>query len=208
MFDSLLPKSEPFFEMLLEQNACLRTVSEHLIAMTENFEGRDESLKCIAIDEERADKVNLRIVRALSRTFITPIDREDLLRISQMQETCIDEMQHFATRLHIYECARMRFPTMKLLQTVKGMLELEQSMLEGLAQKRDAHKTRAFRALREDCDVFLSVGVAELVDIGEPSSQDLLEIIKWSQLYDRLEHLISSIVKTAETIEEAVLKYA
>lgn len=206
MFDSLLPKSAPFFEMLIQQNSCLRSVAGHLVRMGEDPGHRDDALKTIALLEEKADHVYLRITRELSKTFITPIDREDLLRISQTQEEIIDNLQQLATRLHIYECSAVPFPAMQLLRTLEEMFALHNTMLEGLSRKRDAHKTRAFRSLRGDCDTLLSVGVAELMDAKELTPAALLEIIRWSQLYDRMEQVVTLVVKAAETIEEAVLK--
>ena len=75
MFASLLPKSAPFFEMLLEQNSHLRHMSRLLLAMLEDLSKMDEAHKKIALIEEEADKLHVRIIRDLSQTFITPIDR-------------------------------------------------------------------------------------------------------------------------------------
>ena len=86
MFASLLPKSAPFFEMLLEQNSHLRHMSRLLLGMLEDLSRMDEAHKEIALIEEEADKLHVRIIRDLSQTFITPIDREDILRINQEQE--------------------------------------------------------------------------------------------------------------------------
>lgn len=206
MFASLLPKSAPFFDMLIEQNGCLRAVASNLVRMGEAPEHRDDALKTIALLEEKADRVYQRITRALSTTFITPIDREDLLRISQTQEEIIDNLQQVATRLHIYGCTDIPFGVLQLLRTMEDMFDLHNAMLEGLSRKRDAHKTRAFRSLRGDCDTLLSAGVAELLDVKDVTPASLLDILRWSQLYDRMEQVVSLVVKAAETMEEAVLK--
>jgi beta-glucosidase-like glycosyl hydrolase len=79
-------------------------------------------------------------------------------------------------------------------------------MLIGLSKKQDAHKTRVFRALRSDCDMLLSVGLAELYDRAEAEEESTLEVIKWTRAYDRLEQMVEQVVKLAEAIEEAVLK--
>ena len=57
MFASLLPKSAPFFEMLLEQNSHLRHMSRLLLAMLEDLSKMDEAHKEIALIEEEADKL-------------------------------------------------------------------------------------------------------------------------------------------------------
>ena len=90
MFASLLPKSAPFFEMLLEQNTLLRHMAHHLVGMMENLDAVDDAHKQISLLEEQGDVLHVKIIRDLSQTFITPIDREDILRINQMQEETMD----------------------------------------------------------------------------------------------------------------------
>ena len=200
MFASLLPKSAPFFEMLLEQNSHLRHMSRLLLAMLEDLSKMDEAHKEIALIEEEADKLHVRIIRDLSQTFITPIDREDILRINQEQEEALDG-------LHIFEFPTMRFPAVQLVRTICSMLELTGEMLDGLTRREDCHKTRAFRYLRGECDMLLAVGLAELMDDQqEITPARLMNIMKWSQAYDRISMLLENVNNLAETIEEAVLK--
>ena len=202
MFASLLPKSAPFFEMLLEQNSHLRHMSRLLLGMLEDLSRMDEAHKEIALIEEEADKLHVRIIRDLSQTFITPIDREDILRINQEQEEALDGLHTLSTRLHIFE-----FPTMQLVRTICSMLDLTGEMLDGLTRREDCHKTRAFRYLRGECDMLLAVGLAELMDDQqEITPARLMNIMKWSQAYDRISMLLENVNNLAETIEEAVLK--
>ena len=138
MFASLLPKSAPFFEMLLEQNSHLRHMSRLLLAMLEDLSKMDEAHKEIALIEEEADKLHVRIIRDLSQTFITPIDREDILRINQEQEEALDGLHTLSTRLHIFEFPTMRFPAVQLVRTICSMLELTGEMLDGLTRRHAA----------------------------------------------------------------------
>ena len=189
MFASLLPKSAPFFEMLLEQNSHLRHMSRLLLAMLEDLSKMDEGHKEIALIEEEADKLHVRIIRDLSQTFITPIDREDILRINQEQEEALDGLHTLSTRLHIFEFPTMRFPAVQLVRTICSMLDLTGEMLDG------------------ECDMLLAVGLAELMDDQqEITPARLMNIMKWSQAYDRISLLLENVNNLAETIEEAVLK--
>ena len=206
MFERLLPKTAPFFELLLKQNTLLLDTARHLENSFADLGILDETYKIIALLEEEADATHTRITRELSQTFITPIDREDILRINQAQEHCIDLLQHLAARVHVYAFARIYFPAFKIMETVRKMLELTQIMLIGLSKKQDAHQTRAFRALRSDCAMLLSVGLAELYDRTELQGEATLDMIKWTRAYDRLEQVSEEVVKLAEAIEEAVLK--
>lgn len=206
MFPSLLPKSAPFFEFLLEQNTKLRGVSEQLVFFLEDPASMDAAHKKVADLEEQADSLHQRITRELSQTFITPIDREDILRINQAQEEAIDFISNLTTRLHIYGFSRVRFPALQLAKTQHEMVLLTHSMLQGLAVKKDSHNTHKFREFRGECEMLLSVGIAELQDVTELTPQSIIDLIKWTQAYDRMELAVDQVVRLAETIEEAVLK--
>ncbi|MBO6171602.1 MAG: DUF47 family protein [Desulfovibrio sp.] len=207
MFPALLPRSAPFFAMLQEQNGILRQTGALLVAMLEDVSGMDRAHKEIAMLEEQGDRLHGKIIRELSRSFITPIDREDILRINQAQEECTDCLQSLGTRLHIFEFPRVRFPMLHMARTIIAMLDLTRVMLEGLADRRDCHKTRAFRSLRDECDMVLAAGLAELMDEHQELSLPVvMQALKWSQAYERMSILLEQVNTLAETIEEAVLK--
>ena len=193
--------------MLEEQNGLLRRMAGLLVEMLEDVANMDRVHKEIAFLEEEADVLHSQIIRDLSQTFITPIDREDILRINQEQEECMDCLHSLSTRLHIFEFTGIRFPALQMARTISAMLDLSRLMLEGLAHRRDCHKTRAFRNLRGECDILLAVGLAELLDEQqEITVPQIMRTLKWSQAYERMSILLEQVNALAETIEEAVLK--
>ena len=208
MFSAFLPKGAPFFELLLKQNSILCTVAAALAEMVENQSLTDKFHRDISLLEAEADSIYMTITKHLHQTFITPIDREDILQINKTQEESIDFIQNIANRFYIFEFSYMRFPMRQLARIVKDMTGLTHTMLKGLSKRRDSHHTRAFRALRNECEMLLSMGLAELHDIKDPTPADILNILKWNQAYDRMEQVIEQVVELAEAIEEAVLKNA
>ena len=193
--------------MLQEQNELLRRMASLLVSMLEDVTTMDHVHKEIAFLEEEADTLHGKIIRALTQTFITPIDREDILRINQEQEECMDCLQGLSTRLHIFEFSSVRFPALRMARTISAMLDLTREMLVGLSNRRDCHKTRAFRALRSEGDMVLAVGLAELMDEHqELTGKTIMQVLKWSQAYERINMLLEQVNALAETIEEAVLK--
>lgn len=206
MFNSLLPKGAPFFELLLQQNDMLCTATAKLVEALEDPERADQVQGEIAKLEVEADDLHLSITKHLSQSFITPIDREDILCINKNQEEAVDLAHNVSKRLVIFEFDEIRFSIRKLSQNIHAMTLLTRSMLEGLAKKRDSHQTKAFRSLRNECDLLISMGLAELMDVSAPTPQGVLEMYKWAKTYDRMEFLLNEVVELAEAIEEAVLK--
>ncbi len=206
MFTALLPKGAPFFELLLQQNRFLCAMSGELVAI---FEGKpnDEQLRQkIATLEADADRIHLTITRHLSQTFITPIDREDILHINKAQEEVIDLYDNLSNRFHLLELTSIPFPMLQLARTLDKMAPLIGAMLEGLSQKKDSHNTRQFLALRSECEMLLRMGIRELYDLEKPDAEAVLSIVKWTRGYDRIEQIVDQMVTLFEAIEEAVLK--
>ncbi|MCL1915354.1 MAG: DUF47 family protein [Desulfovibrionaceae bacterium] len=207
MFNSLLPKGAPFFELLLQQNQILCTVANELAALIERLDNpKDQREKILALEDE-ADHIYLTITKHLSQSFLTPIDREDILHINKAQEEAIDLFNNLSTRLSFLGFKQARVPMLQLAKTVQAMTMLTRSMLVGLSEKRDSHNTREFRTLRNECEMLLSTGIAELYELGKATDGSVLEIIKWSRTYDRMEKLIVYLVEVDEAVEEAVLKH-
>ncbi|MDR0828253.1 MAG: DUF47 domain-containing protein [Desulfovibrio sp.] len=206
MFKSLLPQGAPFFELLLSQNEKLCASAEALNSILENPGQMEKTHRDVSDLEAEADKIHARITRYLSRTFITPIDREDILRITKMQEEVIDQLFNMTNRLYIFEFPRMPFPMLRLGQTLSKMCKFTRSMLTGLSKNTDTHETKAFRALRNEGEMLLSMALVELHDLSAPTPENILAILKWTQIYDRLESTMNFVVSLSETIDEAVLK--
>ena len=206
MLNSLLPKGAPFFELLLRQNQILCSVAGSLteyLECLEDSEGPQDEIRRL---EDEADQIYLTITKELSQSFLTPIDREDILRISKAQEETIDVFNNLVNRLHLLEFRQTRVVMLQLGQVMKEMVLLTRSMLSGLSEKRDSHNTREFLALRNECEKLLRKGLAELYKLEESSPEAVLEVVKWSRAYDRMEKVINYIVVLVEAIEEAVVK--
>lgn len=207
MLNAILPKGAPFFDFLLQQNKIMCSVCALIPRLLEQERASEPQLHQEATNlEEEADKVYVSLIKELSQAFITPIDREDILRIGKEQETTIDLLQNLVVRLHVLNVGQGPFMLHRLAINMNEMTLLTSSMLEGLSQKKDSHDTRAFRALRNECEVLISSGLGEIWDVQDITPQAVLTILKSSRAYDRMEQALGQIVELAEAIEEAVMK--
>jgi len=207
MFKAFLPKSAPFFELLLQQNHYLCTVSTKLTNIFEGKQDGEQLRQEISAQEADADRIHVSIARHLSETFITPIDREDILRISKAQEETIDLYNNLSSRFHLLELTHIPPPMIKLACTLKQMTSLIRPMLEGLSQKKDSHNTRQFLTLRDECEMLLRDGIKTLYGVEKLDIETLFAIVKWTRAYDRVEQIVDQMVILFEAIEEAVLKH-
>jgi len=207
MFSAILPKGAPFFELLLQQNQFLCAVSAELVNLFENSSNDEELRQGIFKLEADADRIHLIITRHLSHAFITPLDREDILRINNAQEELIDLYNNLTDRFHLLELTSIPPAMIQLALTLKAMTTLTRSMIEGLSKKTDSHNTREFLSLRDECEKLIRTGIKELYETGNLDLETIFAVIKWTRAYDRMEHIVDQMVKLFEAIEEAVLKH-
>ena len=209
-FSKLLPHDGNFFEQINQHANCILQAAQALSQLVTHYADpaqRQQYTQQVIDAEDRADAITHAVNTMLHKTFITPIDREDILRINRVQSEAIALVYNLANRLYIFEFSVIRFPMIQLARILKDMTMLTEAMLEGLSKKRDSHNSRMFRALRADCEMILSMAIVELYDLEEPTVPDIMGILKWSQAYDRAEIALAQVTKLAETIEEAVLKH-
>ncbi|MBF0481598.1 MAG: DUF47 family protein, partial [Desulfovibrionaceae bacterium] len=164
---------------------------------------------CINIEEDRGDKLNRDIATQLASTFITPLDREDIHEINRAQEDILNIIQAIATRLSVYDFERIRFPFCLVVKHFVEMLEDIQVMLGHLSEKKLV--TANIKSLKEhktDCQMILSVALAENFDVDPDNPRTLLDVIKWTHVYDRLEQAVERADDLADIIEGIVIKNA
>ena len=206
---TLFPKAIRFFDMLIEQNQILKDVATDLEGIFEDFTSIDEAFKRINVKEVEADGLCREIARQLSQTFITPIDREDIYRITLAQEDSINFFKNIAARTRVSGISFIRFPALKMISNVRRMVYFTGEMIVALREKQEVVSfVREIKNLKGECDMLLSTGLSELQDVELTKFSSVLDIIKWIQVYDRIEQVIERVDDLSDAIEEVVLKNA
>jgi uncharacterized protein Yka (UPF0111/DUF47 family) len=206
---TLFPKSIRFFDLLIQQNEILKDVATELSSLFNDYNSVDEVFKRISLKEEQGDELCREIARQLSGSFITPIDREDIYRINLAQEDSINFLKSIATRTHAYGFSRIRFPAMKMMQNISLMAASTGKLIYALQGKEEVDVlVRESKDLKLDCEMLLSTGLSELQDGPISEISGVVDIIKWIQVYDRIEQVVERIDDLVDAIEEVVLKNA
>lgn len=213
MLKALLPKGAPFFEYLLQQNSVMCSLCDLIPRLVEKagparavVPARDSLRQDAVALEQEGDRLYMQLVRDLSQTFITPIDREDILRIGKEHEAMCDLLENLVARLEVFNLAVHPLHMKRIAKNIRAMAHLTRTMLEGLAQKKDSHSSSAFRVLQDECEVLLSAGLDEALDVQDMSPHGVLGALKLTRAFDRMEQAVHQVTELAEAIEEAVLK--
>jgi len=205
----LFPKAPKFFEFFREQNRIIVEAATVLNTMVLDFGDCDVRCQMINRLEADGDALNRTISQLLSTTFITPIDREDIHLINSSQETILNHIQAISNRIGVYEFARMRFPGQRMVSNVKDMVAAIGVMLSMLGHKTDASDTvKKVKFMKKECEMLLLSGLGELYDNPNPNPVEIMDIIKWTHVYDRIDKAFNRTWMLVKAIEGIMLKNA
>jgi hypothetical protein len=205
----LFPKAPKFFDFFREQNRIIVEAATVLNTIVLDFGDFDVRCQMINRLEADGDDVNRTISQLLSTTFITPIDREDIHLINSSQETILNHIQAISNRIGVYEFTRMRFPAKRMVSNLKDMVMAIGALLGMLENKGDvAESVGKVKLQKKECEMLLLSGLGELYDNANPSPAEMMEIIKWTHVYDRIDKAFNRAWQLAKAIEGIVLKNA
>jgi hypothetical protein len=206
---SLFPKSPKFFEMFREQNHIIVKAATELHRLAEEFTDSEDHCQVINRLEAQGDILCRTIARELSTTFITPIDREDIHEINSAQEAILNHIQSVSNRIGVYGLSRMRFPAKRMISNIQQMVTGIGTMLGMLGSGQEVSDIVAqVKQLKKECEMLLLSGLGELYDNLSPEPVEVVDIIKWTHVYDRIDKAFNKAWQLAKAIEGIVLKNA
>ncbi|MDH4045398.1 MAG: DUF47 family protein [Gemmatimonadota bacterium] len=202
----LLPQEEEFYELFIE---VARRTTEAAALLQDLLTGKTERasycVNQIKRLENEADELTHEVVRRLDRTFITPIDREDIHLLASDLDDVIDRIDGTARRAQIFRVGRTPEGIDHMCDLIVRVTEEVLQAVTKLRDKDDvmAHCIRAKR-LEEEGDSVYHEMLGRLFD----TETDPIRIIKWKEIYDNLEQAIDEGEDVANDIESIVLKHA
>jgi uncharacterized protein len=199
----IFPRDEQFFPMFNEIASRLTGCAD-LIAQLFAEPGRlDELASEIKRLEHEADQLIHDVNVALDRSLVTPLDREDIHLLAHRLDNVIDLLDGTARRVQMFHVREMR-PEAQRLGSVLGRAAAEiQSAVAEIKKPRTLHdRTRELKRLEEEGDAIYHEAVGALF-AGSP---DPLEVIKWKEIFDKLEDAIDACHQVGNVLESIALK--
>ncbi|WP_373801724.1 DUF47 domain-containing protein [Bacteroides heparinolyticus] len=205
----LKPKEEKFFALLNEHAALCASASG---LMRKAFSGEMEKEKALTkIDamEREADKLVQDTSERLRKTFITPMDREDIQLLIEQMDNTIDAIKDIMDKMCMYRVGQPSGGAIALASIVeKSLIEIEKSISYMGSLKKNYEKledrVKKVLELEERGDVIYHEEMAYLFT----ECTDPIEIIKWKEILNSMEDVIDSCEKLVGTFRRVVLKYA
>ena len=202
---SLLPKEYSFFDFF-EQHARVEG-AQALLHMLRDVHAAAEYAKAVKDIEHAGDNITHRTLETLHKTFITPLDRDEIHQlISGMDDIWISSMPPASASLYDIQDVTPEAHELGtvLLEAVEQVQEAV-SGLRGLKYPMDVLKICVeINRLENEGDAILRKSMARLFK----ESTDPIYIIKWKEIYEFLENALDSCEDVANLIEGIVLEHA
>jgi uncharacterized protein len=202
--DLFAPRDRAYFELFEEagQNAVLAAgLLERLLI---NFPDSGELATEIRDCEHEGDRITHDIIDRLNHTFVTPIDREDILALASALDDIVDYTEEVADYLGLYRIEAPMDQAISLAQVLRSACqEIGKAipLLRGFKPEISEH-TMAVNRLENDGDRITREAVASLFD----ARIDPMVVIRWKDIFERLEAAIDSTEHVADILYGIVIK--
>ena len=204
----LLPNDERFYDQFEASAKKVVEGATGLESLIKDFREVAVRAKEIKDTEHEGDVITHETIEMLNRTFITPLDREDIHKLVSSLDDVLDYIEACAARLHLFKIGRTTDESRLLVGIlVKATQEVEQAV-SGLRRLKggDAIMKHCveINRLENEGDYVGRTAVAKLFE----GANEPLEVIKWNEIYDTLENAIDRCEDVANVLEGIVLKNA
>jgi predicted phosphate transport protein (TIGR00153 family) len=175
--------------------------------MLDHYDQRDAKLKRIRELEGKGDKMVHDIIEELNKTFITPIDREDITGLVSSLDDILDYVEAVAVSMVLY---KIPSPDSHMLDLARTLQKGAREVNKAISLLRDFKEAKHIRehltninTMENEADTLLHNAMAELFDDGK----DAVYIIKMKELYDNLETATDKCEDAADVIGDILVKY-
>lgn len=210
MLARFLPQSVPFFELLTKQSAILQKQINQLTRIIELSQTKHDIEKQeIQSAKEEIKQLNRTITEHLSRTFITPIDKEDIhaISIGQTHLSC----SLYVLGVELFLCGvPVAIPSslQLLLSNEQSMINEIQKMIKELPNKTDiSPNLQVIREKRENGSNLLTIELKKIQQFSFTDFNTIKELLILSKYYDKLELAMEQTINLADTLERTMIKY-
>ena len=209
LLPSLLSREERFFGLLRSSAKNLDEAARLLVDLMEDYQDVPAKVAEIKRLEEVGDNIIHDIMRNLHRTFVTPLDREDIAALGERLDDVVDSIEEAARNLLEF---RIEKPTEKAIELARTIGQAAHVLHEAVSKLhfrgsklRDILRDSVeVNRLENEADQIFSRAMGELFSNGISP----IEVLKWREIYGQLEAATDHCEDAANVLEGVVLKNA
>jgi predicted phosphate transport protein (TIGR00153 family) len=199
----LAPRDREFFDLFEEAGGNILRAAGLLEQLLRDFPEHSELARDILICEQDGDRITHDIIQRLNQTFVTPIDREDIHELASALDDVVDHTEEVADYLGLY---KIEAPMAQSQELAKVLHACSRQISEAMPRLRGfkdiSHYTVEINRLENDGDRITREAIASLFDNGI----DPMVVIRWKDIFERLEMAIDACEHVANILEGIVIK--
>ena len=208
MFGRFMPKETSFFDFFEEHAALTVEGSREFLSLVSTGANIETKARRIHDIEHETDVITHRCVETLHKTFITPIDRDNIHRLITRMDDIMDYVEAAAERLALYELSVMTPEVRDLADVLVRAAQQVEVALKGLRNLKNPQAVLKvcidINRLENESDQILRRAVARLFK----EEKDPILIIKWKEIYENLENAADRCEDVANIIEGVILEHS
>lgn len=208
MFGRLMPTEGKFFEYFIQHGELCVKGGKEMVALMTNFDDLEHRVHAIESVEKQADKVTYAALDLLHKSFITPIDRDDIHKLITRMDDILDLMEDAAQTISLYDIKAITPEAKRLAELCQACCE---KVLAAVSLLHNMDNTREILAicseidkLESDADHVMRAAMSKLFR-EEP---DVRNLIKLKAIYEILESVTDRCEDVANIVEGIIVENA
>jgi uncharacterized protein len=200
---AIASRDREFFDLFEEAGANILRAAALLEEMLREFPERNELARDILICEQEGDRITHEILRRLNQMIVTPLDREDIHELAAALDDVVDYTEEVADYLGLY---KIEAPMEQAQELASVLHQCARQIAEAMPRLRGfkdiTHYTVELNRLENDGDRIVREAIASLFDNGI----DPMVVIRWKDIFERLEEAVDAAETVANILEGIVIK--
>ena len=208
MFGRLMPQEGRFFDLFIQHAGHIIDANRELVKLMADVNNGQSAIYNIESCEKRGDKITHDVIELLHKTFITPLDREDIHALITRMDDILDLTEDVAQSVYLYDLQTITPEAKKLAEICVACSEKVRDAISLLPNMENAPKIRTvcteIDRLESEADHVMRAAMAKLFR-DEP---EVRQVIKLKAIYELLETVTDRCEDVANVIEGIVVENA
>lgn len=199
-------KEADYFDLFIKAAAISNRAAEALDELMDNLDDARVKSDAIHLLEHDGDELYHQVYYHLNRSFITPIEREDIIEISRYIEGTIDVIDDVAIMLDMMS---IKCATPRAKEMVNLITKCCSALVTAAVEFKNFRKSKTLATLiveinhiEEEGDELFRCSMKELF----AEEKNVLEVVKWQEIYKSLENVLDSCEDVADAMERVIIK--
>jgi uncharacterized protein len=201
-----IPKDQKFFDHFEDLADKIEKGGKLFLDILNNYEHSEGKLSKLKDIEHEADKITHIIYEKVHKTYITPLDREDIFALANKMDSILDIVEATAARMYLYGVKKPNREVIELCLILNRAIAVVKTIVQHLRHKKHSNMIIEacveINAIENEGDYILRQAISRLFH----HEQDVVELIKMKEIFELIEEAIDTCEDVSDIVEGIVLK--